>query len=258
MGCGVIDGGWRYAAASVIGTSHKISPEGLCQDSYSSQYCKNPGAFVAVVSDGAGSASHSQVGSRYTCDFIVRRIAASEPSIVFSHGFAADSLEILRHELFEQADALDLTIRDLACTLLVAVIAPGNASFWQIGDGAICFRESGAEAFECAFWPDKGEYANVTFFVTDVRAQEHLEFRETRARIDDLALLSDGLERLALDFGSRTAHTAFFQGLFPHIHSLSEGYSPDISANLASFLGSDRVNKRTDDDKTLILASRGT
>ena len=34
----------------------------------------------------------------------------------------------------------ECAVQDFACTLLVAVVDQHRATFWQIGDGAICFR----------------------------------------------------------------------------------------------------------------------
>ena len=55
---------------------------------------------------------------------------------------------------------------------------------------------------------------------------------------------------------AREAHTAFFNGLFPHVRNLPAGRSPELAKQIENLLSSERVNKRTDDDKTLILASR--
>jgi hypothetical protein len=56
---------WRYAASSVIGTSHlKIGTS--CQDANECQLLSSASdeeIFVAVLSDGAGSAEHSEEGS---------------------------------------------------------------------------------------------------------------------------------------------------------------------------------------------------
>ena len=120
----------------------------------------------------------------------------------------------------------------------------------------MCFRLRDEDTFQYAFWPEKGDYANVTFFVTDAKAEEHLEFDVTDGEILELAAFSDGIERLALDFVAGEAHSGFFNGLFPHLRSLEPGHSARVSAQLTDFLASERVNKRTDDDKTLILASR--
>jgi hypothetical protein len=257
MGVGLKYGGWRYAAASVIGTSHLKSPTGFCQDAHRTEYLETLDTFIAVVSDGAGSASHSQIGSRRTCDAVLKAVSDARASVWFRNGFAAEVLEEVRRDLSDEADLLGLETRDLACTMLVALVAPGRVAFWQIGDGAICFREDSSDTFKFAFWPEKGDYANVTYFVTDVRAQDHLDADYYDINVADLAIFSDGLERLALDFATGEAHTAFFNGLFPHVRVLDEGLSGEMSSQIAAFLGSERVNKRTDDDKTLILASRG-
>jgi hypothetical protein len=251
-------GGWKFAAASVIGTSHQKSPEGVCQDSHAVKFLDHASAFVGVVSDGAGSASHAQIGSRLTCDFIIREAGAADPVRLFTESFARDTVEKLRAVLFEEADNEGLTIRDFACTMLVAIVSDERASFWQVGDGAICVRETGSDQYRCVYWPEKGDYANVTFFITDVRAQEETQVSIRNAQIEEVAILSDGVERLALDFTAREAHTGFFGGLFPHMRHLAEGNSPELGKQIEGFLVSERVNKRTDDDKTLILASRAS
>ncbi len=249
-------GGWKYAAASVIGTSHQKSPEGVCQDSHAVGYLDAAEAFVGVVADGAGSASRAKIGSSRTCEIIMRELAGAPPCKLLTRALACDTLVAVRQALFEEADTEDLTVSDFASTMLVAIVTPDRGVFWQIGDGAICFREAEFEKYTYVYWPEKGDYSNVTFFVTDVRAQNEMEFDVIRRELVDVALFSDGIERLALDFTAGEAHSAFFSGLFPFMRSLPEGYSEELGAQIDSFLGSERVNKRTDDDKTLILASR--
>lgn len=251
-----MDSGWRYAAASAIGTSHQNS-QTVCQDAHSLTFFERLDAFVGIVSDGAGSASQSQLGSRRTCEVVLSRIGAADPDALFTASLAADVLEHLRIELQQLADDAGVAVREFACTMLVAIVGKEKAAFWQIGDGAICFREQHADRFGYAFWPEKGDYANVTFFVTDQNAQNRLEFDAAPIKIAEVAIFSDGLERLALDFVSGEAHTAFFTGLFPAVRGLRAlGYSPELSSQIESFLSSERVNNRTDDDKTLLLASR--
>jgi hypothetical protein len=250
-------GGWKYAASSVIGTSHLSKPDGVCQDSHICRYLDGPlSVFVAVVSDGAGSASRSQDGSLCACQYIDRLIAQAPPETLFTRELAISALRGLRRQLAELADEAQVALREFACTLLVAIADSERAVFWQVGDGAMCFRLRDHDTYQYAFWPEKGDYANVTFFVTDSNAEEHLEFDVTEGEIIEVAAFSDGLERLALDFVTGEVHPGFFNGLFPHLRVLKPGYSDEISSQLATFLGSERVNKRTDDDKTLILASR--
>jgi hypothetical protein len=252
----VIQGGWKYAAASVIGTSHQTSPDGACQDAHSFQYLEPAGVFIGVVSDGAGSASLSEIGAQRTCAYVLESLARSSSTSLFEQALAVDVLEGIKKILRLAAEEAQRPIREFACTMLVAIIGPDQATFWQIGDGAICFRKADEERFNYVFWPEKGDYANITYFVTDANSHDHLEFDVTEGSIVELAMFTDGLERLALDFVSGEAHTAFFNGLFPHIRALPEGCSREMSSKIADFLRSERVNKRTDDDKTLILASR--
>ena len=93
-----------------------------------------------VVSDGAGSASKSEVGSRLACSLVHDEIARAEADHLFTRAFALSTLEVLRLELTKEATEAGLRVREYACTLLVAIVATDRAAFWQIGDGAICFR----------------------------------------------------------------------------------------------------------------------
>jgi hypothetical protein len=248
-------GGWKYAAASVIGTSHLTSSQGVCQDFSGCVYLDGPDVLVCVVSDGAGSASRSDQGSRLTCELVLRQVSSAIPEIIHSRCFALETLSLLQQELLTVSAATGLRLRDFACTLLVAIAGKHQVTFWQIGDGAICFRIRTNQDFHYAFWPFKGEYANVTQFVTDDKADQELEFDSSGLEVCDLALFSDGLERLALDFKTGEVHSAFLRGLFPYLYRRPAGQLEDVTSQMRDFLGSDRVNERTDDDKTLILAT---
>jgi len=116
--------------------------------------------------------------------------------------------------------------------------------------------DSEEHAYGHVFWPDRGEYANTTHFVTQDDASEHLQFESVRREIIEAAILSDGLQNIALNYQQQIAHEPFFKGLFVPLKDVREGWSEDLSKSLATFLASSRVNEKTDDDKTLVLASR--
>jgi hypothetical protein len=248
-------GGWKYAAASVIGTSHLSSPNSICQDAHCCVYDCDADRLICVVSDGAGSASHSERGSRLACDLVCDRVLTSDAEAVHTRRFALQTLEAIRTSILNAAVQENLRVREFACTLLVALVNRDRATFWQIGDGAICFRLPSEDSFRFVFWPSKGEYANVTSFITDENSPDELEFDSVASSLADVALFSDGLERLALDFTSGEAHTRFFAGFFPHLYRESAGHLIEIEQKLTDFLGSERINSKTDDDKTLILAT---
>jgi hypothetical protein len=121
--------------------------------------------------------------------------------------------------------------------------------------GVVRFAES--EEWEVVSWPQQGEYASTTTFVTD---EPYPSFRAQvlRSRISEVAVFTDGLERLALDFNARTAHQPFFRKMFSAISNEPAGRHRQFSKALKAFLESPAVIERTDDDKTLIFAHRIT
>src|ERR1700677_4764481 len=76
MGSYMILERWRYAAASVIGTSH-LKLGTCCQDANDCQLLNLPNGdevFATILSDGAGSAEHSQEGSSLTCSVFMGHV----------------------------------------------------------------------------------------------------------------------------------------------------------------------------------------
>jgi hypothetical protein len=133
----------------------------------------------------------------------------------------------------------------------MAIIAPTHAAFAQIGDGAIVVDKG--DGFRPVFWPQAGEFAGTTNFIT---LEEFESLAETR--IDDepvtaVALFTDGLERLVLDFRTRTAHDQLFQQLVARLNFTDD---KTLELQLSAWLDSPSVNDRTDDDKTMLLATR--
>ncbi len=157
--------------------------------------------------------------------------------------------------LAQLADEANLPAREFACTLLGAVVAADRALFLQIGDGVIVI-DSG-EDYRPVFWPQTGEYANETHFATDPDAIARLESVALTEPIAEIALLSDGLQLLALHYQSRRAHAPFFRPLFHRLREHAEpGCPAALAAALERFLASPALSQRTHDDKTLILATR--
>jgi hypothetical protein len=246
---------WRFVSASVAGTSHlKLALP--CQDNCFVADVAGEGDrnwLIAIASDGAGSAIHAEAGAEIACEvggqFLADEIVAKGEELTESA--AADVLRAIRNAIEAKAACVGCGARDFACTLVAAVVGPDRALFFQVGDGAIVVRRG--EAFECAFWPESGEYANMTYFVTDDSAAEHLRSCITESP-GQLALITDGLQRLALVFADQSVHAPFFAPMFQTLRDAKPEDCDRLSEALAGFLGSEGVNVRTDDDKTLILA----
>jgi hypothetical protein len=217
--------------------------------------------LVAVTADGAGSASHAELGAALACNLFtgeMRDLFESGATLEdLSRDFVVDWIDHYHNQICSRAEAEGLDSRDFACTLLAAVVGRDRSVFVQIGDGAIVIsNKSEPDEFTWVFWPQKGEFANVTTFLTDEKARDRLEYEIVPHGVHEVALFTDGLERLALKFDTQEAHAPFFVPMFNPLRSASAGHAASLSIALASFLGSEQINERTDDDKTLILATR--
>ncbi len=242
---------WRTVGASVAGTSHLAAPA-RCQDFSAAEVVRGGEVLIAAVADGAGSAPASHHGARAAVEAVLAALRAGvEAGAPVGEPELVGALRRARERVLEVAAEYEHPPRDYACTLLVALAAPDATLAAQVGDGAIVLDDGELRA---ATWPEQGEYANSTWFLIDDDALEHVQCaRAGPAR--RLALFSDGLQSLALEYASRSAYAPFFEPFFAHLER-----SPDaddaIAAELRDYLGSDGVNARTDDDKSLVLAVR--
>jgi len=252
---------WRIVQASSTGTSH-IKHGEVCQDECLAGVFDAPdgeGYFLGLVSDGAGSALHGGRGASITCEagsVVIEQWACESTSLSELTPEAVTSWVVaIRQRIGQAAEAEGLTSRDFACTLLGAVVGTNTAAFFQVGDGAIVIGDG--DDFSPVFWPETGEYANMTYFVTDEDALGHLRVEISLSPPEEVAMFSDGLQRLALVYESQTAYTPFFEPMFRTLRKADLAACNTLSDQLARFLSSPKVNERTDDDKTLVLATRG-
>jgi Protein phosphatase 2C len=208
---------------------------------------------VAVVSDGAGSAACGGFGARLVVRSLVTQVRER-----LARGERLDD-EALRSIIDHARDGIAfvakdraLRPRDFAATMIAAVSTAAETVIAHVGDGA-AVGEDADGAWLCLSWPSHGPYASTTYFVTDDELQLRIARFNTPLRT--LALLTDGLERLALDFSTTTPHAPFFSAIAAPVQvSQAEGRDRRLSAALRTYLGSDKINARTDDDKTLLVA----
>lgn len=111
-----------------------------------------------------------------------------------------------------------------------------------------------SDGYRIAFWPQMGEYANQTYFLTDSCFESHLRAELIEGKVARLALLTDGLQRLALHEATRSVHAPFFNPLFARLAGATN--PAELALPLRRWLASKPINERTDDDKTLVLAVR--
>jgi Protein phosphatase 2C len=251
---------WSWAAARSIGTSHIRTGKG-CEDFGACLEVAGPSdtVLIAIASDGAGSASHSAVGSWITTRVFVKSAAKyvregnSLKSLSSDQVF--DWLDDIRDRIATVATRMMSTPRDFAATLVGCLIGADQSVFVHIGDGAFVCRAEGNTEWYVPSWPAQGEYASTTFFVTD-EPEPRVHFVNLEQPTEEVAVFSDGIERLALEFSSKSAFTPFFDKMFAPLQDSQIGRNRQLSRDLRRFLDGPSVCERTDDDKTLVLAKR--
>ena len=244
---------WTALSASVCGESHRRA--GRANDDALEYLVKSDGTLIAAIADGAGSATHSRFGSRTAvvtaCDLADRLlddapIGDSSAAVRFFDRL----LPAIRNRLESLSFELGLDLSELATTLCVCIAGSHGTALVQIGDGGIVLQHPTGKCL-MPIWPHDSEYLNETRFLTSADFAEAARVRFFRYLPTAIALLTDGLEPIAVEYAQRTVFGPFFQRMFRF--AVEAGASPE---SLETFLGSARVAERTDDDRTLFLAVR--
>lgn len=249
---------WRWASASQIGTSH-IRLGTRKQDALNTFTLLDTGGrqtLCAIVCDGAGSAQYGGEGASLTC----RMISQAVRNHFTKTDAMPDDTEIwswvdsVRDSMEQAAKNRKVIRKSFACTLVLLIAQGDENTIVHVGDGAIVARNK-SDKWAALTWPENGEYASSTYFITD-DPEPRLRIIKRNEPFTAYAVFSDGIEDLALDHKTQSAHTPFFTSMIRPLDNLSgEGQDRDLSTALAAFLDSDRVCEKTDDDKSLILLS---
>lgn len=248
---------WSWASAACRGTSHERAGVRL-QDA---QVCFAPvgtrsDIFVAIVSDGAGSATYGGEGASIVCRSL--SVALRNYFRAYSDSPADTDLlewvDATRDQIFVAAQRRGLTPRDFAATLVCIVSDQKETLVAHIGDGCAVLKDRREKKWFAPLWPENGEYASTTSFITD-EPSARLRIERYRGEIEAVALFSDGLERLALDFQAHQPFSGFLEAMCrPLTIAAQPGRNHFLSAELGRYLRSPRINDRTDDDKSLVIA----
>jgi hypothetical protein len=247
-------GNWRAVGASVQGHLH-VRAGVPCQDSCEVEELPG-GTLLAAVADGAGSAAVSEIGAalaaRAAVEYTAALLAASVPvSDGAWHTLLRNVLLKGRQAIVEQAAQLELPPSDLATTLLLVAALPDRLCAVQVGDGAAVARLADG-SLHALTRPPVGEYLNETSFLTSQDLLGKAQFTVQHCTASGVALLTDGLQRLALKMPQGEPHAPFFQ---PLLRGMDAARDADRAfAELRAFLQSPRLQQRADDDLTLLLA----
>lgn len=236
VGLAATVGTWRAIASSVVGSGHRALGVG-CEDA-SCVEVTDDGTLLVAVADGAGSAPLAHEGSVRAVEAAMEGLRAGVELVAVMEGARLALEPVVAGE----------RLGDRATTLLVVRVGDGVVSTAQVGDGAVVLRRGGS--LEVLAADDKGEYLNETCFLTSDGWRESLRIETVAAEgVDGVAAMTDGLQLVAFDLATGVPHAPFFAPFFSFV--AGDG---DVDG-LASFLGSDRVGERTDDDVTLAVAA---
>lgn len=245
---------WKVYAASAIGKYH-IDTGIPCQDAFAFRVVGD--AFVGVVCDGAGSASHSEIGATECAQIVVESIAnalgeveVDQVSAACSREYLESVLESVRVRLQGIADERGFGFHDLSCTLVGCVATPHGGCLFHIGDGMAVVESS--ESSPTISLPENGEYANETYFVTADDWRVRLRITQLPTfETGCIALMSDGAAPFVVNREKTGLFRPFIDPVKNYLLSVSE---PDGSNALRETLGDEKTYSITGDDKTLLIA----
>lgn len=272
--------GWRAIARSAIGTRHRDQQQ-PCQD-YGAVVVIAPRTerdghrvIAGAVADGAGSARHADIGAKLAVTTTLRYLVASEawlqkrqhswqrwdqpPSEALMGKIFTKAVMRSQVQIARRANTQGWYQEDLACTLLAFLATPDWIVAMQIGDGFMVVSYGHPPApgvpanadYGLLFRPDRGEFANQTSFVTAANALDTMQVKVMGHPPRFIAVATDGLERVALRLKDWAPFGPFFSPLEEYLWETPNPGADD--AYLINFLTSERLNQKTDDDKTLVL-----
>lgn len=274
---------WVIVGASVKGNGH-IQSNMPCQDNNRFESI-DAGWGIAVVSDGAGSAAHSEVGSKV----ITERCIFHFKNLIEKEGWMKNkvlptdtdwllksyyTLKLVRDEVLMIANKNNIEPKSLSATCLVVIYSPLGLLAVHIGDGRMGYKSLSGE-WKAMMTPHKGDEANQTIFLisdfwtipnyimSGVMVPESIVIREP---VKAFVLMSDGCENTAWECTIQNPETGKcydrnkpFEGFFnPLEDTLTSLYNDKVPENEIQIKWSKFIESGTggfikeQDDKTMI------
>ncbi|RFM28461.1 PP2C family serine/threonine-protein phosphatase [Deminuibacter soli] len=249
---------WKSIGQSVVGKSHSIDNK-ACEDHicYETVSLPHEQVLLCCASDGAGSAMFAAEASNRVTQRTMQLLKQwLHNGTVITEALLLQMIETIYDELQAAATHREIPLNEFACTLLGCIVYRTSAVFFQVGDGAIV-RHDGNEGYSLIWWPHNGEYQNSTAFIVDDRIASQFKVQLLNEAVHEVAIITDGLQLLALNTETMSPHQPFFADMFKWLRLADDEKKLHIlQQKLGDYLNSPVINNRTDDDKTLFLASR--
>jgi len=247
---------WEHLifGCSVIGPFHEIKSL-PCQDACAFGNFSQ-GIAALAVADGAGSAARSDIGAQravHAAVSIVKETTANKDANNLDLSEVARAAMLsARTALEETASELQCRLRDLACTLIVAVMRHDSVSVAHIGDGAIVAKTP--EGLKILSGPEESEYTNETSFLSEENWETVLRIAPTYTGVLGIAAFTDGCQRAALlkSPGGLLPYDRFLEPIFSYASKVED---PHIGIqDIKDLLSSRKVCENSEDDKTLVIS----
>lgn len=253
---------WKNAQTYVIGKMH-VTRGLVCQDRTWSMEAN--GVKVIALADGAGSKEKSEIGA----EIVTKRICEllCENFVEYLMMFEEKDRDEAQHNrnmeelsktiissvmasLKAKAMEMNLAVEELSSTMLFFATKDNHYILGHVGDGVIAglYNENNANRVRVISDPENGEKSNVTFFVPDSNAYEHLRLDAGDTELlRGIVLTSDGAGGVLFSDGKVDGNVL---KLFSNFQDrTTEEYEQIISKFLKEIVG----NYSTDDLSLNIL-----
>ena len=263
-------------AARVRGRSH-AHVGSCCDDDFALQYHTTTHAHLLAVSDGAGSAAFSRLGSQLAVQTAINTLfhLLNDPDKSLHklpHITEPETLERIVHNLFSQAvyDAYkaqyeavqqhDLIpdVKSLSCTLLLALSLPLkngqwlSAAYW-VGDGAVALWQPEAQELALLGNTDSGTYSGETRFLNAEEASAEKIQQRVHIKLSHHApiiiLMTDGVSDPKFETDANLSKTEYWHNLWRELQAPLDEVDPALA--LQKWLGFWSAGNH--DDRTLAL-----
>jgi Protein phosphatase 2C len=260
------------ASVSITGSGHFVDQD-MCQDAFRTnfgQLCdpraalSPPAPLILTAADGLGSAANSAVGSTLATalGLMVAQstLAGTDWSTVTASSLLSDVRAVVDEAVACTRNAFHALEHHAArstfgTTFMLAVLFPPWLFGANIGDGFVVLeRRDGGIHLVAPPYIDRENASATATLLSGSHLVDDAVFCVLDPEIVGVALSTDGLDDLALDYSSRrtpSAHRGFFEPLFSDVRN-----GELDSAGLQRWAISQRIRERTEDDITLAVAAR--